>query len=111
MGSGKAAVHLCMSNLTARRLEKVSRSLRAGRGGGDESQVKARYSLRWRFEQLLHRASLVVFQQREVEAVLVRAAAPATGALIQGLGLHQRAVGVVEDDKTLGAGGELGKHV
>lgn len=49
----------------------------------------------------------MVFQQREGEAVLVRAA---TCALIQGLGLHQRAVGVVEDDKTLGAGGELGKH-
>lgn len=39
--------------------------------------------------------------------MLVRAAAPATCALIQGLGLHQRAMGVVEDDKTLGAGGEL----
>lgn len=88
-----------MSNLTARRLEGEQKS-----ESGSESQVKARNSLRWRFEQLLHRASLVVFQQREVEAALVRAA---TCALIQGLGLHQRAVGVVEDDKTLGAGGEL----
>lgn len=51
----------------------------------------------------------MVFQQREVEAVLIRSATAC--ALIQGLDLHQRAVGVVEDDKAIGAGGETGKHM
>lgn len=58
------------------------------------------YSLRGSFEQPLHHASLVVFQQGEVEAVLVRAAAAAP-AFVYRLHLHQRAMGVVEYHKTL----------
>lgn len=68
-----------------------------------------RYSLRWCFEQLLHRPPLVVFQQGEVEAVLIRA--DAACAFIQVLHLHQRAVGVVEDDKAFSAGRETGKDM
>ncbi len=58
------------------------------------------YSLWGSFEQPLHHASLVVFQQGEVEAVLVWAAAAAPAFLYR-LHLHQRAMGVVEYHKTL----------
>lgn len=71
--------------------------------------MKVCYSLGLCSEQLLHRSTLVVFQQREVEAVLVRAGAAC--ALIQELDLHQRAVGVVEDDKAFGAGRQTGKDM
>lgn len=56
-------------------------------------------SLGGSFEQSLHHAPLMVFQQGEVEAVLVGAAAAPT--FIQGLHLHQRAMGVVENHKAL----------
>lgn len=67
-----------MSDLMARSVER--RSLAEARGS------EARYSLRRRFEQLLGRAAVVVLQQGEVEAVLVR---PAADAHVQGLHLHQ----------------------
>ena len=58
-----------------------------------------KHSLGGSLEEPLHHASLVVFQQGEVEAVLVgTAAAP---AFIYRLHLHQRAMGVVEYHKTV----------
>lgn len=62
-------------------------------GSVDCQSEQASHSLRGGFEQLLHHASLVVLQQCEAEAVL-------TGP-IHRLHLHQRAVGVVQDHKTL----------
>lgn len=68
------------------------------------TRLKLRYSLRGSFEQPLHHASLVVFQQGEVEAVLVGAAA--APAFIYRLHLHQRAMGVIEHHETLRTGKE-----
>lgn len=51
----------------------------------------------------------MVFQQGEVEAVLMRD--DAACAFVQVLDLHQRAVGVVEDYKAFSAGQETGKDV
>lgn len=64
------------------------------------------HSLRGRFDQPLHHASLVVLQQRQVEAVLVGAAAAAAGAVLYRLHLHQGAVGVVLDHEALRAARE-----
>lgn len=48
----------------------------------------------------------MVLQQGEVEAVLVGAR---VAALLQGLRLHQGAVGVVQDHEAFGAGPETGE--
>lgn len=63
--------------------------------------ITLNYSLRGSFDEPLHHASLVVFQQREVEAVL--AGASAAPAFFYRLHLHQRAMGVVQHHKTLRA--------
>ena len=75
--------------------QQVHASLRVARGGS----CSVNNSLGGRFEEPLHQAPLVVFQQGEIEAVVVGAAA--APAFVHRLQLHQRAVGVVENHKTL----------
>lgn len=71
------------------------------------------HSLGRSFDQPLHHASLMVFQQREVKAVLVGASAAPT--IFKRLHLHQRAVGMVKYHETLGSvkekEGEVGFNV
>lgn len=59
------------------------------------------HSLRGSFDEPLKQASLVVFQQREIEAVFE--GAPTGPAFLYWLHLHQRAMGMVEHHKTLRA--------
>lgn len=59
------------------------------------------HSLRGSFDEPLKQASLVVFQQREIEAVFE--GAPTGPTFLYWLHLHQRAMGMVEHHKTLRA--------
>lgn len=59
------------------------------------------HSLRGSFDEPLKQASLVVFQQHEIEAVFE--GAPTGPAFLYWLHLHQRAMGMVEHHKTLRA--------